>query len=261
MRFSDYDPEGYYDELLLPDGSPRPGAAALLQTLASLSKGDLAARQQAVELAMKNIGITFTVYGDSGATERIIPFDLVPRIVPGDEWAQLEVGLKQRVKALNAFLGDVYGPGEIMRAGRIPEEVVKGSRAYLPACEGLQPPGGVWIHVTGPDLIRGADGQFMVLEDNLRCPSGVSYLLQNRQISKRTLPKVFEAADVRSVEDYPQQLHQALVQASPRQDGAPVVVVLTPGRRMRPTSSTPSSRSRWAWSWWRDATWWCTTAC
>ena len=178
---------------------------------------------------MLHLGITFNVYGAEGATERIFPFDLMPRIIEPEDWRVVERGLEQRVTALNAFCDDIYHDQKIVADGVVPEEIVRSATGYLPECEGLNPPRGVWCHITGSDLVRDADGQFYVLEDNLRCPSGVSYVLENRQILKRTFHHVFEASGVRPVEDYPSRLLEMLNWIAPPGVMSPTVAVLTPG--------------------------------
>ncbi|MCA9548404.1 MAG: circularly permuted type 2 ATP-grasp protein [Myxococcales bacterium] len=228
VAFEDYALDGFYDEMFVGPGVPRPGCERLAERLAELDPAELTLRQRAAELAMLNIGITFNVYGDTAGTEKIFPFDVVPRVVPAAEWAVLERGLKQRIEALNLFVDDIYHDQKILEDGVVPRHIVETSKSYLPACKGLKPPRGVWIHVTGTDLVRGGDGQYHVLEDNLRCPSGVSYVLENRAIMKRTFPKVFEKAHVRPVHTYPSKLLETLEVLSPNA-GDPTVVVLTPG--------------------------------
>lgn len=230
MRFDDYDTGAFYDEAFDETGQPRPFAKLLIDKINSLTDGELHRRQQAAEVALHNMGITFTVYGDgTGGTERILPFDMIPRIVPPDEWQQIERGLKQRVEALNLFINDIYHKQKIIKAGIIPEHLIHSGRCYLKPCEGLKPPKDIWCHITGTDLVRGDDGTLYVLEDNMRCPSGVAYVLENRQIMKRTFPSVFAASHVRPVDDYPIQLLETLQHLNPRPGEEPTVVVLTPG--------------------------------
>ena len=175
------------------------------------------------------MGITFSVYGDTQGTEKIFPFDIVPRIVSAEEWDWVERGLKQRIHALNLFIDDVYHDQKILHDGVIPPEIVLGARSYRQVCQGLKPPKGIWCHITGTDLIRDRNGQIYVLEDNLRCPSGVSYVLQNRQVMKRSFPQIFDASGVRPVIDYPSHLLATLEHLAPEQISSPTVVVLTPG--------------------------------
>jgi uncharacterized circularly permuted ATP-grasp superfamily protein len=200
-----------------------------VERIEDLSEGELLRRQRAAEAALMTLGITFNVYGAEGATERIFPFDLVPRIIEPEDWRVVERGLEQRVTALNAFIDDVYHDQKIVADGVIPEEIIRSAPGYLPACQGLNPPRGVWCHITGSDLVRDADGQFYVLEDNLQCPSGVSYVLENRQILKRTFHHVFEESGVRPVEDYPSRLLEMLSWIAPPGVSSPTVALLTPG--------------------------------
>src|ERR1700681_244766 len=175
------------------------------------------------------MGITFNVYGDSAGTERIFPFDLIPRIVAAAEWNWIEHGLKQRIRALNLFIDDIYHDQKIVKDGIVPASIVGTASSFRQQCVGMNPPGGVWCHITGTDLVRDRDGQIYVLEDNLRCPSGVSYVLQNRVVMKRTFPQVFESSRIRPVDDYPGRLRDLLESLSPDSVESPRVVVLTPG--------------------------------
>jgi uncharacterized circularly permuted ATP-grasp superfamily protein len=228
-QFGEYETEGFYDEIFESGGGARRGSKLLVKRIEDLSEGELLRRQQAAEAALLNLGITFNVYGAEGATERIFPFDLVPRIIEPEDWRVVERGLEQRVTALNAFCDDIYHDQKIVADGVVPGEIVRSATGYLAECQGLNPPRGVWCHITGSDLVRDADGQFYVLEDNLRCPSGVSYVLENRQILKRTFPHVFEASGVRPVEDYPSRLLEMLNWIAPPGVTSPTVAVLTPG--------------------------------
>jgi uncharacterized circularly permuted ATP-grasp superfamily protein len=227
--FRDYDPGDFFDELFAADGTPRPGAKLLVEKIESLPPGDLAMRQKAAEALLLKMGITFNVYGGQEGTEKIFPFDIIPRIVAEEDWQQIESGLKQRIYALNAFLQDVYNDQKILKDQVVPAELVLSSRTYRPECEGFTPPKGIWCHVTGTDLVRDRDGRFYVLEDNLRCPSGVSYVLENRQVLKRTFPQVFAASRVRPVDDYPSKLLEALEYLAPEHVQSPTIGVLTPG--------------------------------
>jgi len=229
MDFASYDPGDYYDELFDSTGSPRPGANPLVERIHSLADGELTSLQRAAESTLLQMGITFAVYGDSAGTERIFPFDIIPRIIPWSEWQRIEAGLKQRVYALNCFIDDIYHDRKIINDRVIPQELVFSGKTYRPQCEGLQPPHGIWCHVTGTDLVRDDDGQFYVLEDNLRCPSGVSYVLENRQLLKRTFPKVFATTPIRAVEDYPNRLLEMLEYVAPPSADPVKVAVLTPG--------------------------------
>ena len=229
ITFDGYKTEGFFDEMFQPEGQPRPGAVLLQERIDSLSDGELHQRQQAAERALLHMGITFNVYGDSAGTERIFPFDIIPRIIESAEWEQLERGLKQRVVALNLFIDDMYHGQKILKDKVIPEEIMTSARSFRAACIGLTPPRGIWCHITGTDLVRDGDGQVYVLEDNLRCPSGVSYVLENRQIMKRTFPQVFGASRVRPVDDYPSHLLGMLQYLAPDYTQTPTVAVLTPG--------------------------------
>ena len=228
MTFEDYDTESFYDEMFLPDGSPRPEARQLVERIEGLPDGELVRRHQAAERSLLYTGITFTVYGDEAGTERIFPFDIVPRIVSPDTWDPIERGLKQRVEALNLFIDDVYHDRKIVRDGVVPAEVVESSQGYRAECIGIDPPRGVWCHITGTDLVRDADGTIYVLADNLRCPSGVSYVLENRAVMTATFP-LFEGLGVRPVIDYPSRLLTMLDDVAPRDVDRPRVAVLTPG--------------------------------
>jgi uncharacterized circularly permuted ATP-grasp superfamily protein len=212
------------------NGEARPEARMLLDTIESLEEGQFLRCQKAAERLLLELGITFNVYGQSAGTERIFPFDLVPRIVCAKEWEWIERGLKQRIHALNAFIDDIYHDQKILKDKIIPEEVIRSAAFYRPNCQGINPPQGVWCHITGSDLVRHGDGQIYVLEDNLRVPSGVSYVLENRAIMKRTFPRVFDGLQVRPVDDYPSKLLETLQAIAPHGSSEPpTVVLLTPG--------------------------------
>lgn len=230
MPAKNYDCENFYDEMFDSSGTPLPWAQTLHDQITQLPEGQLVQRQQAAERALFDMGITFNVYGDQDATEKIFPFDLIPRIIPSGEWDQTEAGLIQRIRALNCFIADVYGEQRMIKEGLIPRDVVESVEGYLKVCHGLQPPLGVWCHITGTDLVRDDAGQFMVLEDNLRCPSGVSYVLANREQLKRTFPEVFAATRVRPVADYPGNLLKTLQEVAPPSNHRPTAALLTPGR-------------------------------
>jgi uncharacterized circularly permuted ATP-grasp superfamily protein len=229
MRFDNYDTGGFYDEMFDEQGWPRPGNEAVVDRFNSLPLEELQRRQHTAEKTLLQMGITFSVYGDEQGAERIFPFDIVPRIIPYNEWVGIEAGLKQRIQALNLFIGDLYHEQKIIKDGIIPGDLVRSASGFRPECMGLDPPGGVWCHITGTDLVRGADGRFYVLEDNLRCPSGVSYVLQNRVVMKRSFPRAFDAARVMPVSDYPDRLLQLLQSLAPPRRDKPVVAVWTPG--------------------------------
>jgi uncharacterized circularly permuted ATP-grasp superfamily protein len=229
MAFENYDLGSFYDEMFDAGGKPHPAAALLKAKLDALSQEEIGRRQKAAEQALLRMGITFNVYGADGGTERIFPFDIVPRILAAAEWTRLEEGLKQRVQALNLFIDDIYHEQKIVKDGVVPAEILHSAGSFREICVGLNPPRGIWCHITGTDLVRDGDGAFYVLEDNLRCPSGVSYVLENRQVMKRTFPGVFEAARVRPVADYPSNLLQSLEFLAPDSVKTPTVGVLTPG--------------------------------
>jgi len=229
MIFDNYSLDGFYDEMFDAEGRPRPGAGAVVDRFNDLPLEELRRRQQSAEKALLQMGITFSVYGDEQGTERIFPFDIVPRIIAHNEWMHMEAGLKQRVKALNLFIDDLYHDQKILKDGIIPKDLVYSASGYRPECIGLNPPGGIWCHITGTDLVRGADGQFYVLEDNLRCPSGVSYVLENRVVMKRSFPRAFDTARVMPVVDYPNRLLELLQFLAPPRRAKPVVAVWTPG--------------------------------
>jgi uncharacterized circularly permuted ATP-grasp superfamily protein len=230
MQFTKYQTEGFYDEMFLHDGSARPEAQLLLETIESLEEGQLERCQHAAERLLLQLGITFNVYGDSAGTERIFPFDLIPRIVRAEDWEWIERGLKQRIHALNEFIDDIYHDQKILKDRVIPAEVIHSAASFRPQCVGIHPPRRVWCHITGTDLIRHGDGHVYVLEDNLRVPSGVSYVLENRELMKRTFPQVFEGLSVRPVDDYPSKLLETLQSIAPPSAGEnPTVVLLTPG--------------------------------
>ena len=229
MRFADYEPGDFFDEMFDPTGQAREPARALAQFVETLPDGELLRRQRSAERALLNLGITFGVYGDLAGNERIFPFDLVPRIVAAREWSHIERGLKQRIRALNLFIDDIYHEQSILKDGVVPAEIVRSASTFREACVGLNPPRGIWCHITGTDLVRDKDGRIYVLEDNLRCPSGVSYVLQNRLIIKRTFPQLFESFRIRPVDDYASRLRDMLESLSPADVETPRVVVLTPG--------------------------------
>lgn len=224
-----YDPGDFYDELFAAKGQPRPEATLLIERIQSLNLEELQRRQQAAQNALFKLGVTFNVYGDNQGTERIFPFDIVPRIVSAQEWSWLEQGLRQRIHALNLFLADIYGEQKILKDGIIPTELIYSASGFLKPCMELQPPQGIWCHITGTDLVRDRSGQWYVLEDNLRCPSGVSYLLENRRVMKNTFPLVFNSMAIQPVDDYASQLLETLLNLAPSGLPDPRVVVLTPG--------------------------------
>ncbi|AGA89537.1 hypothetical protein Thimo_0698 [Thioflavicoccus mobilis 8321] len=219
-----------YDELVAAPGEGRAPVADLLADLAALGPDELLARQEAANVAIKEMGITFTVYSEEGGTiDRAWPFDIIPRVIAKDEWDRVEAGLKQRVQALNLFIDDLYHEQRIIADRVFPREVLAKSANFRPQCIGVDPPLGIWAHICGSDLVRDADGTLYVLEDNLRVPSGVSYMLENRLVTKRVFPELFEHYAPLPVDDYPSELFDTLAALSPRPADYPQVVVLTPG--------------------------------
>jgi len=224
-----YDREGFFDELFDANGKVRPHYQRLVERYAALSPADFRQRQQAVELSFLRQGITFTVYGDEKGTERIFPFDLIPRIIPSKEWEKIEAGLIQRITALNMFLHDLYHEQRIIKEGVIPAPYILSARHFRREFMHTNVPKNIYIHICGTDLIRDNDGNYLVLEDNGRCPSGVSYLLENRAAMKRAFPNLFESAGVRPVDTYTADLLQSLRWIAPQGKEDPTVVLLTPG--------------------------------
>ena len=218
-----------FDELLEAAGEPRTAARPLVEYLSGLSTAELAARRLASELTIKAMGITFTVYSDGRNVDRAWPFDILPRVISRTEWERTQAGLKQRVTALNCFIQDLYADQKIVKDRVFPKALLADSKNFRPQCQGVKPKGGVWAHVCGSDLIRDRDGTLYVLEDNLRVPSGVSYMIENRMVTKRVFPELFETTTILPVDDYPAQLYETLAGLSPRPGDAPLVVVLTPG--------------------------------
>jgi uncharacterized circularly permuted ATP-grasp superfamily protein len=230
IRWGGYRIKGYYDELIRAAGKPRPAASRVCAYLRALKDRELEERRQAAELAIRVMGITFTVYSqEGGSIDRAWPFDIIPRIIPAAEWQRIEAGLRQRVHALNRFIDDLYHEQRIVRDGVFPREILASSRNFRSQCVGVDPPRAVWAHICGSDLVRDKDGTVYVLEDNLRVPSGVSYMLENRLVMKRVFPELFEEHSIRPVDDYPSQLYDMLASVAPRAAPRPEVVVLTPG--------------------------------
>ncbi len=229
MKFANYDPGQFYDELFVERGVPRSEAQPLIDRIESLTMPELQRRQRAAQSALFKMGVTFNVYSDNQGTEKIFPFDIVPRIVSAAEWAFLDRGLKQRIEALNQFLADIYGDQKILRDGIIPAELIESASGFHKVCMGLKPPKGIWCHITGSDMVRDGEGNWFVLEDNLRCPSGVSYVLENRRVMKSTFPQVFEKMPIRPVEEYPGRLLDTLTNLVPDHITDPTVALLSPG--------------------------------
>ncbi|MGD8908143.1 MAG: circularly permuted type 2 ATP-grasp protein [Chromatiales bacterium] len=220
----------FHDELITPKGNARGYARKLIGYLRKLDEGELEARQLGAELAIKQMGITFRVYTEEeGSIDRAWPYDIIPRLIPKREWDRIEEGLKQRVQALNLFIDDLYHEQRIVKDGIFPAEVLAESVNFRQQCVGIDPPLGIWAHICGSDLVRDRDGTMYVLEDNLRVPSGVSYMLENRLVTKRVFPELFETYSPMPVDDYPSELFDTLAALSPRPGDNPEIVVLTPG--------------------------------
>jgi uncharacterized circularly permuted ATP-grasp superfamily protein len=229
IDWAQYQPNQFYDELFAAPGEARPAARKLASYLASLGTRELAERQRDAERAIAEMGITFTVYTEGQNIDRAWPFDVIPRTIEASEWARIERGLVQRLTALNRFIDDLYHERRIIADGLVPEDIISTSSNFLPACIGANPPHGVWANICGTDLVRDRDGTVYVLEDNLRVPSGVSYMLENRMVTKQVFPEMFEHASIVPVDDYASQLFDMLASLSPRKVDFPRVVVLTPG--------------------------------
>ncbi len=229
LHFHEYEPKGFYDELFLFNKVPRPETEYFVSKINHLSVKELSTYQKAAELALLELGITFNLNEPDSDTERIFPFDIIPRFIAHSEWAMLERGLKQRVFALNLFLTDIYGSQNILKDHLIPTEVITSGEGFNRYFLDFIPKHSIWCPISGIDLVRDEKGQFWVLEDNLRCPSGVSYVIKNRQVMKRTFPSIFDTMSIRSVEDYPLRLQDTLRFISPDGVNNPTIVLLTPG--------------------------------
>lgn len=227
--FEGYDPARFYDEMFLAPGVVREHCTPLMERFAAFDQAGFRERMAVAELYFLRQGITFNVYHDDRGSERIFPFDPIPRVVPAREWETIEAGLAQRITALNLFLHDVYHDQRIIDDGVVPRQYVEGAKHYRPELRGFDVAGDIYIHICGSDLIRGGDGVYRVLEDNGRCPSGASYLLENRNALKRAFPGVFEAMEIRPVDSYTRDLLDMLRHVSPNREGEPVCVLLTPG--------------------------------
>lgn len=211
------------------EAPPRTASRRLYDFFSKISPQEMHERSVAAGLAIREMGVSFTVYSSDENTDRDWPFDVIPRAITSEEWSPVVQGLQQRSRALNAFINDIYNEQRILSDGIVPADVVLESKNFKKVCMGMSPPFGAWAHVCGTDLVRDIDGQFYVLEDNLRVPSGVAYMLENREVTKRVLPELFQDCDISPVDDYPSQLHSMLASLSPRKSRKPVIVVLTPG--------------------------------
>ncbi|MGB3455337.1 MAG: circularly permuted type 2 ATP-grasp protein [Litorimonas sp.] len=222
--------QAFFDEMLHADGTPRDPYRTFHEMIDAADTERLLRKSADAETLFRRTGITFNVYGEADADERLIPFDLVPRIIDAREWRKLRRGIEQRVKALNAFLHDIYHRQEILRAGRVPEALIRDNAAFLPQMVGVDPPGGIYTHIVGTDLVRTGPDEFFVLEDNARTPSGVSYMLENRETMLSLFPELFSRVGVEAVSDYPLLLRRSLARSAPPAcKGRPTIAVLTPG--------------------------------
>jgi uncharacterized circularly permuted ATP-grasp superfamily protein len=222
--------DSYYNEMYLADGTVRSHYQALADWIATTPLDRIKQMREAANMLFHRVGITFAVYGEDAGAERLIPFDMLPHIIPASEWRLLERGLKQRVRALNMYLHDVYHDQEILRAGKIPAERINGNKLFKQEMVGVDVPGGIYAHVAGIDLVRAGAGEYYVLEDNLRTPSGVSYMLENRKMMMRLVPELFARQSIAPVEHYPDRLLDTLRAVAPANIENPVVVLLTPGQ-------------------------------
>ena len=229
IDWSQYNPGEFYDEIIGKAGRARPATRSLVEFIRKQTIKHLVSRQQAADLAIQEMGITFTVYSEGQNIDRSWPLDIIPRIIPLQEWRVLEQGLIQRLTALNMFIDDIYNKQQILKDKVVPQDIIASSPEFLKQCVGAKPRYGVWAHICGSDLVRDSDGTVFVLEDNLRVPSGVSYMLENRAISKRVLPQLFDRNSIQPVADYPSQLFDMLASLSPRAVKHPEIVVMTPG--------------------------------
>jgi uncharacterized circularly permuted ATP-grasp superfamily protein len=229
IDWKQYDSGGFFDELISSPGNARTPARKLANYLASLDDEELEKRRLMAEATIQEMGVSFTVYTEEGNIDRAWPFDLIPRTISRKQWDKTAAGLKQRLRALNLFINDLYHDQNVIKDGIIPRHLIENSVNFRPECVGVSPPHGVWAHICGTDLVRDGDGEFYVLEDNLRVPSGVSYMLENRAITKRVLPELFENDNIMPIDDYPAQLFDTLAALSPRKVKQPEIVVLTPG--------------------------------
>ncbi len=229
IDWKQYDSGGFFDELISSPGNARAPARKLANYLAGLDEDELEKRRLMAEATIQEMGVSFTVYTEEGNIDRAWPFDLIPRTISRKQWDKTAAGLKQRLRALNLFINDLYHDQDVIRDGIIPRHLIENSINFRPECVGISPPHGVWAHICGTDLVRDGDGEFYVLEDNLRVPSGVSYMLENRAITKRVLPELFENDNILPIDEYPARLFDTLAALSPRAVKQPEIVVLTPG--------------------------------
>jgi uncharacterized circularly permuted ATP-grasp superfamily protein len=229
-KWCQYDPGHFYDELFSSENTPRPASEKLYRYLKTLSSEEINQRKMTSESAIVEQGITFTIYSDGKNIDRAWPFDIIPRIIDAVEWAKTEEGLKQRLKALNMFIDDLYNKQNILKDGIVPNDVILTSKNFRKECMGMHPAHGAWANICGSDIVRDADGVLYVLEDNLRVPSGVSYMLENRKITKKVFPELFRNINIIPVDNYPSMLFDMLTSIAPKGAGdEPEIVLLTPG--------------------------------
>jgi len=229
IMFQNYPATASFDELVNASGNPRDGVRRVGELIARLGLAELQARQRAAEATIRALGITFTVYAQNNDVDREWPFDIIPRVIAQREWDGIARGLEQRLRALNAFIDDLYNEQRVVHAGVFPGELLASSKNYLQACRGVHPKFGVWAHICGSDLVRDRDGTVYVLEDNLRIPSGVSYMLENRAVTKRVFPELFQEQKIQPIDGYPGRLYAMLSSMAPESVPNPKVVLLTPG--------------------------------
>jgi len=227
--WANYNTDQAYDEMIDASGEARDACATLSHYLQSLGTEAIQGRRSAAEAAILEMGITFTVYSEEGNIDRAWPFDIIPRLIELQEWKVIEAGLKQRLKALNCFINDVYNEQCIIKDGLLPADLIQSSGNFRQECMGMKPKFGTWANICGSDLVRAGDGEVFVLEDNLRVPSGVSYMIENRVITKRVFPELLQNLDILPVDDYPAQLFEMLASLAPHVDDRPQIAVLTPG--------------------------------
>lgn len=227
--WQDYDTKGFFDETIMPTGKSRPLTSKLINYINQLTSEDFILKQQMADATIKQMGISFTIYSQGANIDRAWPFDIVPRIISKQRWKKTAEGLEQRLRALNLFIDDIYHDQKIFKDKIIPKELIEKSKNFRKECIGIDPPHQAWANICGTDLIRDEEGELYVLEDNLRVPSGVSYMLENRSITKHIFPELFKSMSIAPIDDYPSALFDMLASLSPRRKSNPVIVVLTPG--------------------------------
>ncbi len=228
MIFDNYQTEGFFDEIFDEEQRPRAYTTGLIKNLSNFSRQEISEKHLAAEAVLRDLGVTFRTK-DHGEREAVFPFDLIPRVIDRSTWLHLRKGLEQRIIAINMFLNDVYSEQKILKERILPADLILSSPGYRAECQGITPPKRIYTHITGSDLVRDHEGNFYVLEDNLRCPSGVSYVVSNREVLKRTFPQIFSSTAIEPVDDYPDQLFKTLLHVSPVAAEETRIVVLTPG--------------------------------